>query len=194
MVYMDPAELGWQAVFKSWLQQTVPGEITPEQKENIKMLFDWLVPPTLSFVQKSCQQLVNCEPMHLVMSMLKLYSCLIEDVKQSGKEVSDLLIGQFLFSLIWSVGGALNENSRIRFDKFFRDLCQLEGAKTAHVKPEKLKLSSELMIPKTGLIYDYCCLPRSTGMWTNWASLVSIGNRQVTGYRIQLVGTSRVRL
>ena len=37
MVYMDPAELGWQAVFKSWLQQTVPGEITPEQKENIKV-------------------------------------------------------------------------------------------------------------------------------------------------------------
>ena len=46
-----------------------------------QLLFEWLLPPSLNFVQKYCRHLLSCHPMHLIMSMLKLYSCLIEDIK-----------------------------------------------------------------------------------------------------------------
>lgn len=44
-------------------------------------MFSWLLPPCLNFVSKYCRQFVRCSSMHLTMSTLTLYSCMIQDVK-----------------------------------------------------------------------------------------------------------------
>lgn len=43
-----------------------------------------------------------------------------------------MLICYFLFAIVWSVGATLDENSRIKFDEFFRSLCEMESAKDKH--------------------------------------------------------------
>ena len=37
-----------------------------------------------------------------------------------------MLVAHFLFSLVWSVGGTLDGQSRIKFDEFFRSLCEMD--------------------------------------------------------------------
>ena len=39
---------------------------------------------------------------------------------------SNMLVAHFLFSLVWSVGGTLDGQSRIKFDEFFRSLCEMD--------------------------------------------------------------------
>jgi len=46
-----------------------------------QMLFEWLLPPCLNFVTKSCKHILDCHLMHLTASMLKLYACLLQDLK-----------------------------------------------------------------------------------------------------------------
>lgn len=45
------------------------------------MLFEWLLSPCLVFVHKYCKSFVRCDALHLVQNMLKLYTCLLEEVK-----------------------------------------------------------------------------------------------------------------
>ena len=37
MIYMDPHQLGWQPLVKSWMEQKLPDKMTAEQKETIRV-------------------------------------------------------------------------------------------------------------------------------------------------------------
>lgn len=40
---MDPKELGSATLVASWLQKSLPEFLTKQQKDNVKLLFEWLV-------------------------------------------------------------------------------------------------------------------------------------------------------
>ncbi|XP_067934548.1 dynein axonemal heavy chain 3-like [Watersipora subatra] len=208
MIYMEPSLLGSEPLIQSWRDHCIPDILNEYQKTVIRLLFEWLLPPSLNFVTRNCKHFVVCHPMHLTMSMLKLYSCLLEDVKEIGKEedededftdegddesseapsinakpsMSDQkvidertnsVIAYFLFSLVWSVGATLDGPSRIKFDEFFRNLCEMEGSQASHPRPAELKFPKGLLIPKRGLIYDHVFIRKTLGgMWSLWQSLV----------------------
>ena len=81
MIYMEPQLLGPEPLIQSWRDHCVPDILNEQQKTSIGLLFEWLLPPTLNYVTKNCRHFVSCHPMHLTMSMLKLYGCLLEEVK-----------------------------------------------------------------------------------------------------------------
>ena len=45
------------------------------------MMFEWLLPPTMNYVSKYCKCFVKCHHMHLTMQMLRLYGCMMEEVR-----------------------------------------------------------------------------------------------------------------
>ena len=45
-------------------------------------MFDWLIPPCLDFVTRQCRELVRTSPMHMVSSMLTMYSILLDELRQ----------------------------------------------------------------------------------------------------------------
>ena len=47
-------------------------------------------------------------------------------------ERSNALVCYFLFSVVWSVGATLDGPSRMKFDEFFRSLCEMEGASATY--------------------------------------------------------------
>ncbi|XP_052779096.1 dynein axonemal heavy chain 3-like isoform X2 [Mya arenaria] len=216
MIYMDPLQLGWEPLVKSWMNTSlVDLKLNQEQKDTIQMLFEWLLPPCLNYVTKYCKHILVCHQMHLTASMVKLYHCLLQDVKKIGDEDDDdedlmleeesedgedtskapslseqkiieektnMIISYFLFCIVWSVGATLDENSRIKFDAYFRSLCEMESVKDKHPKdediekphrPKDLKFSRGLMIPKRGLIYDHVYLRKQFGSWYHWSSLLT---------------------
>ena len=42
------------------------------------------------------------------------------------EERTSMIVAHFLFSLVWSVGGTLDAPSRLKFDEFFRSLCEMD--------------------------------------------------------------------
>jgi dynein heavy chain len=47
--------------------------------------------------------------------------------------------GMFLFSLIWTVGGTMDGDSRKKFDAYFRNI--VSGTDPNHPKPKSCKIS-----------------------------------------------------
>ncbi|XP_067685210.1 dynein axonemal heavy chain 3-like [Haliotis asinina] len=209
MIYMDPLQLSWEPLIKSWMRKSLPENLTPEQRETIKMLFEWILPPSLNFVTKYCRHILPCHAMHLTSSMLKLYSCLMDDVRRLGQEDEDeesyipeegeeeeeeeepvatsltdqkiieertnMIISYFFFSIVWSIGATLDANSRLKFDEFFRSLCEME-ATGKYPRPKNLKFARGLMIPKKGSVFDHVYIRRQYGSWHSWSSLVTSFN------------------
>ncbi|KAH9505438.1 Dynein heavy chain 3, axonemal, partial [Bulinus truncatus] len=231
MIYMDPAQLGWEPFIASWLATGLPSILKKEQIDMIKLLFEWILPPCLNFVMKSCKHIVQLQPLHYVVSLLKLYSCLLEEVKKLGKEDEEenligdtekdemadssevtplgvnekkleeertnMLVAYFLFSVVWSVGSTLDNDSRIKFDEFFRELCDMEGNKDKFPKPKDLKFPRAVLIPKKGLIYDHVFIRKQFGSWSSWSNQiqsVSIDEKsKVHSLIISTVETERQR-
>ena len=40
------------------------------------------------------------------------------------EERNNMIVAHFLFSIVWSVGAMLDGPSRLKFDEFFRSLCE----------------------------------------------------------------------
>ena len=44
-------------------------------------MFDWLLPPTLDFVERHCVHFVRTSSMHMVKQMLVLYDSLLDELR-----------------------------------------------------------------------------------------------------------------
>ena len=55
------------------------------------------------------------------------------------RQVTLWLQGLFLFSLVWTVGGTIMGDSKLKFDVFFRTL--ISGVDNEHPKPKSIKIT-----------------------------------------------------
>ncbi|ELT89912.1 hypothetical protein CAPTEDRAFT_157693, partial [Capitella teleta] len=208
MIYMEPIQLGWEALVTSWMETSLPDLVTADMKATVQLLFEWLLPPTMSHVTKYCKRFVKCSPMHMTMQMLTLYTTMLQELKQTeeddddeimmGEEEGDraaMVVAHFMFSIVWSVGAMLDGASRLKFDEFFRSLCDEKNSK--YPRPKNLKVKRSTMIPKRGLVYDHVYRYKMFGTWEPWTSLVQpfdIQTKlQVNDLIINTVDTERQR-
>ncbi|KAK3717325.1 hypothetical protein QZH41_011557, partial [Actinostola sp. cb2023] len=84
-------------------------------------------------------------------------------------KITNWLQGLFIFSLVWTVGGTLNGDSRKKFDTFFRLL--ISGTDKDHPKPKDIKMSKQNVFPDRGTVYDYYFVKQANGLWNNWMEL-----------------------
>ena len=102
----------------------------------------------LDFISHNCKVFIKTTDIHLVFTLMRLYSSLMDEIAESGKEdkpsmpatqITLWLQSLFLFSLVWSLGSTMNCDSRRKFDEFFRDL--INGTNEKHPKPKSVKLT-----------------------------------------------------
>ena len=168
MIYMEPSTLGWRPLVKSWLN-ILPPTLDDKYKKVLNDMFERFVDPCLQLVRKGgLRELVTTSDSNLVKSLMNLLDCQFEKFKDpkkfsllDPKDIVNWLEGMFIFSLIWSLGGPLNNDSRIKFDYFLRKLM-VEGIDEA----EKNKLGLldttlppskkyEVHLPQAESIYSY---------------------------------------
>jgi len=56
MIYMEPQYMGWEPLYNSWLP-TLPKTLTPDDIEEINMLFMWIINPALNYIRKKCKEI-----------------------------------------------------------------------------------------------------------------------------------------
>jgi dynein heavy chain len=146
MVYMEPHQLGWQPLVRSWMQ-TLPASLDA-YKPQLYQCFEWVVPQTIDFVQKNLKAVVPFLSMQQVTNLCRLFTSMIDEIaaskaaaataaaakggsntvdKKLAEEEEDLntamtLESLFLFSAIWSLGCVTDTDGRRKFSKFFMDL------------------------------------------------------------------------
>ncbi|XP_063078071.1 dynein axonemal heavy chain 3 [Engraulis encrasicolus] len=179
MIYMEPHQLGWTPLRDSYMD-TLPQSLSDEHRELIIDLFNWLLQPSLDFITHECRFLVQTSPIHLAYSLMRLYTCLMDEIAKSGEDgqepmssqqVTMWLQGLFLFALVWSVGGTINGDSRKKFDVFFRAL--ISGTDADHPRPKSVKLTKSNIFPERGTVYDYYFHKQGPGQWNAWTDAIT---------------------
>lgn len=102
MIYLEPHQLGWEPFKDSYMQHVLPDKLTKENRDLVNDLFDWLIDPCLYFINKKCKLFLVTSDMHLVQSLMRLYTCLMDEIMDSvnnprieGEEVTrDILSNQ----------------------------------------------------------------------------------------------------
>ncbi|CAH8492971.1 unnamed protein product, partial [Dicrocoelium dendriticum] len=193
MIYMEPTQLGWRPMVKSYIEHKLPSALGEELFELINDLFEWLIDPTLAFITTNCRQLFHVSEFHAVKQLIVLFDCLLDEIRawamtdhsaqaaegvnqpqtMSGQTVYLQLHAIFMFSVVWSLGTVLPTESRVRFDAFFRDL--VSGTNVAHPKPKTIKLTKSNSFPERLTVYDFWFDKRSNGSWREWSQCTASG-------------------
>uniref|UniRef100_A0A8C3EP34 Dynein axonemal heavy chain 7 n=1 Tax=Corvus moneduloides TaxID=1196302 RepID=A0A8C3EP34_CORMO len=186
MIYMDPQQLGWKPLKDSYMK-TLP----PNLQEEHRAL------PCLDFIHHRCKFIVKTSSIHLSYSLMKLYSSLLDEIKESDEEDRESLSNQqitswlqalFLFALVWTIGGIIDADSRRKFDSFFRNL--LNGMNEENPRPKNVKLNKNNIFPEKGSVYDFYFHKRGHGQWHMWTDCIT-KEEQVSELIIPTMETAR---
>ncbi|MEE6501787.1 hypothetical protein FKM82_004321 [Ascaphus truei] len=168
MIYLEPLQLGWMPLVKSWLN-TLPEAL--KVKDNLALLeelFQWLIEPALRFLRKQCKELVPSSNSNVVISLTRLFEMLLFDNVQdepSNKNLRTWIMACFAFSMVWSIGGCCDTDSRAKFDAFLKEL--VVGKSGNHTMPSSVG-KWECPFDDKGLVYDYMYELKGRGRWVHW--------------------------
>jgi len=151
IVYVDDRELGWQPFVSSWLAGKEAKEETKAQVPVLRGLFQKHVEMALQFRRDNCKELIRTTNLNAVQSLCRLFDCVA--TKENGVDPADqdfysaMIELWFFFSLMWSVGGTLEDSSRKQWEQLMREL---EGS-----------------FPSKDTVFEYVVDPVKKG-WVSW--------------------------
>ncbi|KAM8794253.1 dynein axonemal heavy chain 2 [Eudromia elegans] len=172
---------GWQPHVHAWLSTRPQAEA-----ETLQRLFDKFLEPLLAFKEASCHEPVALSPHGAVTSLCDLLGALATPPDGAVPSSSDpaLLELLFLFSLVWAVGGAVDEGGRKRLDAWLREMdasfpSKVTGTRAGDSgvaargtagRPHRDAASSPAPPPQD-TVYDYYVDPKKKG-WAPFEELL----------------------
>lgn len=72
----------------------------------------------------------------------------ITSTSSNDEEVTEWLKSLFLFAAVWSLGGTITGDSRVKFDEFFRSLTG--GKNSKYPVPKAIALNRSHLFPEKG--------------------------------------------
>lgn len=121
---------------------------------------------------------VPTDPNFLINSMLNIFDSYIcdwklEETPKIPREAEEMCINIVVFAHIWSIGCALDETTRPKFDKFFQDMLAMDDVNTkykldiAHFEPKKIPTKMGDYKSVFDLYFD-----RDKLLWINWLKTI----------------------
>ncbi len=143
MVYVSPEGLGWRPYVEMWIAKHIPEGFPEDFKVNLLSMFDQNVDAGFKFIRKECREDIPTVDINLVSSLCNLFQAVCSkgggvDFAMPPEQFEELLKRIFAFCYVWSIGGAVDANSKEKFSEFARG--QLEAL---------------CRFPNSGLVYDY---------------------------------------
>ncbi|KAF5308522.1 hypothetical protein FQR65_LT06187 [Abscondita terminalis] len=137
MVYNDYKDWGWQPCVTSWIEsQSRRGK----EYQEIVRFFEYYLNIILEFKRLNCKETVVTSELNVIKSLCRLLE--VFATKENGvdpkqqESFEDMAKLWFLFCLIWSVCGTVNEEGRKKIDVYIRE--------------------KEGVFPLRDTIYEYC--------------------------------------
>ncbi|XP_030631015.1 dynein heavy chain 17, axonemal-like [Chanos chanos] len=153
ILFINPADLGWNPVVTSWVEKR---EVQSE-KANLSILFEKYLPTCLEKLKFSFKKITPIPEVTLVQTLLHLMECLLvpeNTPPDSSKELYELY---FVFACVWAFGAALFQDQltdyRVEFSKWW-----VNEFKT-------------IKFPSSGTVFDYY-IDRESKKFTPWTETV----------------------
>jgi dynein heavy chain len=182
MVYLEPHQMGWQPLMRSWLN-TLPSTIGGDNKKHLQGLFEWTVSGSLRCVRKFIKEISPTSDAPLVTCLMRTFDSLIYEIKteeganEVGKErMVKWIDAIFLFCLVWSIGSTGDTDGRAIFDKFIRELVVDIIPEGFDLVVPKVHESLKFPMFPSGTngefdVYDFV-FDKPTCKWKNWVETI----------------------
>ena len=132
MVYVDPKNLGYEPFYQRWMREKfdIYGDT---MRDSLKDLFQKYVPPIIDRIYEGITGEELLEPLkfitprtnlNLVQQLCNLMDTVLGSVDDTPVDTSEL-DRPFLFCLTWSMGGALVQEDREKFNVFVGQLASV---------------------------------------------------------------------
>lgn len=126
MVLMEPRQLGHTPLITSYCNtlDKMLGKIA----DTVRSYMHYLSDACIAFTNMQGKFPVPTDPNFLAYSMTNMFECYVKDWRSDEvavkipKEAEDICMHAVLFAHIWSIGVALDETTRPKFDVFFQDI------------------------------------------------------------------------
>uniref|UniRef100_A0A8C9Y9T2 Dynein axonemal heavy chain 12 n=1 Tax=Sander lucioperca TaxID=283035 RepID=A0A8C9Y9T2_SANLU len=168
MIYMEPSQLGWKPLVISWMNNLPDALQSADNRSLLLELFHWLLPPAFRMLRKHCRvsgpRPQNNPDTNICTTFISL--CLHRHVFVFVFPCQlNCIFASFAFSLVWSIGGSCNADSREKFSDFFR--MTVSGKTEEHPIPATVA-KWECPMDDKGLVYDYFYEFKGKGRWVHW--------------------------
>lgn len=210
---MSSTSLGWRPLLESWMKDKLPLIFEQVNKQEITNLFMRFCPILLYFIRNcGATEMLTTTDSNLVTSLMNIFECFFDDYNDE-KSIATLteldiraqLEGIFFFACIWSLGGALNEASRLSFSELFHGLLLKDFPNELYHKfniPNELQVVSLtksyiFTIPKAGNVFDYRFICEGKGKWKLWSDEIALASplpRDIPVNQIIITTTETVRV
>lgn len=140
MVYIDPMDLKWDALIKSWLNTIDDDQFDPELKSYIHVLFKKYFEDLLTFARKKCAYMIHqveVSKIDMLCTILKSQILQIPNVNlMEESDVKSYICKLWIWATLWSIGSNLMEASRVLLERYMRKL--VENQENASLPAESL--------------------------------------------------------
>lgn len=140
MVYIDPIELKWDALVKSWMNTIDDEKFDPELKSYLKDLFDRYFEELLTFARKKCAYMIHQVEVSKIDMLCTILKSLVLSIPNANlmeeSEVKAYICKTWVWATLWSIGSNFMEASRVLLERQMRKL--VEGHKDANLPAESL--------------------------------------------------------
>ena len=145
MMYFDGAMLGYMMIYDSWLL-TVKDERIRKYLEELGSKY---ITKIFNFAASRCKAIISLPQINIINSFCSLLESQIP--ANPDADYLSVLEKQFIFSLVWAVGGVLDDQSRKDIDSALRDI--------------------ESILPQGGTVYDFF-VSVEKNEWVSWQDKV----------------------
>ncbi|XP_039299157.1 dynein heavy chain 7, axonemal-like [Nilaparvata lugens] len=170
IIYVQENCINWKYLVKSWLQ-SLPEEFSVITVE-IGDYFYSIIDSCHEFMKNNCRTVIDAGLSNSVKTMLSLVYIFMteafkENTSEDMKHVSLWIQASFILSVIWGLAGKLDQDSREKFDIFFKELWK-EGL----TKDSESAIKTDLYIPSEGIMHDHFFHFKGKGQWKYWPDLL----------------------
>jgi len=130
MVYMDPLALGYKCFFENFKIQFPESLEASGFVKKIGELYNSMIEELLFRMRRECIQIVATSENNYIYSLFKLINSLVVGAKPNELGVTDEAAVAnltkacemiFIYALTWSVGGNVDTEGRVNFDKLLKE-------------------------------------------------------------------------
>ena len=160
MVFLNLNDLGWAPYFQSWLTLKVKDEIVQDSlKELVNKWFDKMFEKK-RWMKDDFKEHVPSLEISIIIAFTKLIDAFVAgdaksidfNIQNKPDNYYSVLEKWFIFCMVWSFGGTLDEHGRKIFDSVMRDI--------------------ESFFPGNFTVFDYYVNP-DKGEWQSWDEKVN---------------------
>uniref|UniRef100_A0A182IR22 AAA+ ATPase domain-containing protein n=1 Tax=Anopheles atroparvus TaxID=41427 RepID=A0A182IR22_ANOAO len=139
MVYLDPKNLGYACYWERWLHKRYY-----EEREILQKIFDTIVPCTIDFIlegvdgnnqEDPLELVIRQTNLNMVVQLCQFYDSLFPMKTSACQNEGDVVESGFIQCLYLSLGAALLEESRIRFDSFVKRNLEMVACEDSQERP-----------------------------------------------------------